>query len=222
MREIVLISTLLIIALNLHGQKDTLRKVYENGNARFAYPTLDGEYHGLCRMWHKNGQLQSEGKWINGKQDGLQVSYFDNGNISLKAWYVLGKLRKSKAYHENGNKSLFSNVRTNGLFNRFWYESGERLMKHREIKGRSITCSSSESMDGSPPSLENETCYCGDIKVYRQDTVFVDSLGVTVNQKMRLRNTEWFESGGVKSRTTLKNGFSVRKEWDEEGEPIVQ
>ena len=222
MRALQLIAVLLLFSVCVQGQIDTLRQDYNNGSPQFIYPTLDSQYHGNCKQWFPNGQLWSEGNWITGKQDGLQVTYFENGAIQMKSWYKSGAIAKSKLYHANGKKSLFSWTSTNSGKQYFWYESGKKLIKERYKNGHPITCSSAISLDTTPSQVRVESCYCGVIPVFWKDSVYVDSAGNPVNLDYNYQSVEWFESGPMKSKTEYKKGKGYRKEWDANGNLIIE
>ena len=38
-----------------------------NGNRHFKYPINNGKFHGLCRVWHENGNLAVEENYEYGK-----------------------------------------------------------------------------------------------------------------------------------------------------------
>ena len=40
----------------------------------------DGYRNGYCKFFYQNGKLKSEGNYEMGKEEGLIVTYFENGN----------------------------------------------------------------------------------------------------------------------------------------------
>jgi len=47
--------------------------------------------HGICRWWHKNGQLWSEDNYLHGKQHGIQRAWYKNGELIYTKNYYHGK-----------------------------------------------------------------------------------------------------------------------------------
>jgi antitoxin component YwqK of YwqJK toxin-antitoxin module len=63
--------------------------------------------HGEWTWWHKNGQKQMEGRYIEDKPVGKFVWWYSNGQKQLEGEYVDGKQQgKFVWWHENGQKQL--------------------------------------------------------------------------------------------------------------------
>lgn len=216
MKTIILILLFVLNFLSLSSQNDTLIGYHENGNLSYLYPKLNNKYHGICKRWYPSGKLWSEGKWINGKQYGKHISYFENGEIQFVSWNKKGAFKKSKSYYSNGNKSLFNYYYSNEGLSKYWYENGNKLMVNKYKKGQPISCSRQILSDGSV-STENEFCYCGNERVFWKDSAYVDSLGNQVNKKFSYSIKEWYEDGTLKSKTMLKKGKEIKKEYDING-----
>lgn len=63
---------------NFHWSKETL-----SSSLSFSKGKIDGPY----KSWHPNGQLESEGLYLNGFQDSLWTYYYDNGNIDSRGYF---------------------------------------------------------------------------------------------------------------------------------------
>lgn len=58
---------------------------------------------GPYKVWHPNGQLASEGNYINNKQEGASTSWFENSQIKYSSFHRNGMLEDTlKGYYENG------------------------------------------------------------------------------------------------------------------------
>ncbi len=70
---------------------------YETGEIKFRYSRMlseDGEKwirHGSWTAYHQNGNIASEGNYLNGAEDGLWRDYHDNGVLAAEGHYENGK-----------------------------------------------------------------------------------------------------------------------------------
>lgn len=61
---------------------------WENGNKKFTYEfNARGQYHGAVTEWFENGTFYKKFNYSNGKEDGAQQLFYQNGN--LRANYVV-------------------------------------------------------------------------------------------------------------------------------------
>jgi len=69
---------------------------YESGNIRFRYSrylSSDGTRwirHGLFCAYHENGQLASEGNYVDGKEHGVWKDFHENGKPAAEGQYDMG------------------------------------------------------------------------------------------------------------------------------------
>ena len=49
---------------------------------------IDDKVHGKCFEYYKNGQISTEGSFVNGKADGKMLSYFETGQLSSECIYI--------------------------------------------------------------------------------------------------------------------------------------
>jgi antitoxin component YwqK of YwqJK toxin-antitoxin module len=71
--------------------------------------------HGEWTWWHKNGQKQMEGRYVEDKPVGKFVWWYSNGQKQLEGEYIEGKQQgKFVWWHENGQKQL-EGVYENGV-----------------------------------------------------------------------------------------------------------
>ena len=63
---------------------------------------LDGYKNGYCKYYYENGKLKSEGNYKMGKEEGLIISYFENGHKESEEFFLDGILNgKCKYFDEN-------------------------------------------------------------------------------------------------------------------------
>jgi len=48
-----------------------------------------GELHGLCEWYYRNGPLMYKGNYINGERHGPWEIYSSNGNLSEIRYYII-------------------------------------------------------------------------------------------------------------------------------------
>ncbi|MEX2141108.1 MAG: hypothetical protein WD894_17715 [Pirellulales bacterium] len=80
-----------------------------DGVTTIAVTGKDGvnQRHGEWTWWHKNGQKQMEGRYVEDKPVGKFVWWYSNGQKQLEGEYVDGKQQgKFVWWHENGQKQL--------------------------------------------------------------------------------------------------------------------
>lgn len=81
---------------------------YQTGElqCRFAcYLSGDGSQsirHGRFASYHRNGELASEGSYVNGFEDGVWRNYHDNGELAAEGCYDEGEKIDTWRYWERG------------------------------------------------------------------------------------------------------------------------
>ena len=50
----------------------------------YEYTLLNGEYHGAFYVYYRNGQILQKLNYVRGQKQGLQLTYNENGTLSLK------------------------------------------------------------------------------------------------------------------------------------------
>ena len=66
--------------------------IHKNGQLRTEGSFVNGRRNGLLRNWYEDGQLKSEGTFVNGKQNGLFRKWDKNGQLTSEKTFVNGKL----------------------------------------------------------------------------------------------------------------------------------
>jgi antitoxin component YwqK of YwqJK toxin-antitoxin module len=69
---------------------------------------MQGDYQnnkrtGIWKSWYEDGSLWSEGRFVNGKRDGLGTVYHPNGKKHIEGAYTNGKRTGVwRSWNENG------------------------------------------------------------------------------------------------------------------------
>lgn len=115
---------------------------FENIPNKNEYHTLntykDGKQHGLYISCYENGNIRLKVNFKDGKEDGEFIVYHENGNISQKANFIDGKLHGEVIeYHENGNIKAKGNYVDGKLHGEaIWYnENGNIQAKGNYVDG---------------------------------------------------------------------------------------
>ncbi|MEA1882317.1 MAG: hypothetical protein U9N31_07960, partial [Candidatus Marinimicrobia bacterium] len=107
----------------------TLTRWYENGQIYSDGTFLNGERNGQITWWYKSGVLKETSTWHDGHQVGLVTQWYENGNKFAEARYVKGKLTgKLIWWYENRQKKEevnFIDGNRDG-YAYWWYENGSK------------------------------------------------------------------------------------------------
>lgn len=107
-----------------------IKSFWANGKPRIDGLSLDGKNpEGLYRTYHVNGQPQCVCNYKNGKRDGMQLFYFDNGQLGSRIIYADGVPQSIiENYTRDGKVSSEGTLKDgNGTF--FIYNKREKLSK---------------------------------------------------------------------------------------------
>ncbi|NQT73536.1 MAG: hypothetical protein HQ553_12340 [Chloroflexi bacterium] len=82
------------------------KKKDSDGIVWFDGCTLNGQYHGLCKIYYENGDITSEGYYNEGVLDGSYTKYYSRpaGAKQCEAIYADGELEWEKCYFSDGSK----------------------------------------------------------------------------------------------------------------------
>jgi hypothetical protein len=93
---------------------------------------LKRKKNGLQKSYYENGQIKLEENWKDDKKDGLQKSYYENGQIKLEEnWKDHKKDGLQKSYYENGQleeESTYKNDKEIGLV-KSYYQNGQLALE---------------------------------------------------------------------------------------------
>ena len=74
-------------------------KFYKNGQIEFEANYLNGKLHGLKNSWHKNGEKWKIGEYINNKKEGKWLRFGENGEYVYEEEFLDGeKIRGSWSF----------------------------------------------------------------------------------------------------------------------------
>jgi antitoxin component YwqK of YwqJK toxin-antitoxin module len=104
-------------------------KVYHEGGQIHALGQCkDGKKNGVEVRWYENGNKQWQRQWKDDQREGLWTGWYENGNKEGEANLKNGKVDGLKAeWYENGNKKSEETYKE-GKKDRFdsWYENGNK------------------------------------------------------------------------------------------------
>jgi antitoxin component YwqK of YwqJK toxin-antitoxin module len=133
----------IMISLALLGKELTIDKmeitndtVYEKG--------VQEPFTGVVRESGKNGKLQTEKNYKNGRLDGITKIYYENGEINKEENYLDNKLDGViKSYYEDGKlfrEEIYKNNILNGIVKTYYKTNilqDERNYKNNKLDGKS-------------------------------------------------------------------------------------
>lgn len=94
--------------------------------------------HGHFVYYHENGNVSSEGNYLNDKAEGPWTIWHENGKIKSKGKYTEDKLEGAWEYwFDNGGKKsagTYLKGEREGIW-RFWYQTGEKECEESYRKG---------------------------------------------------------------------------------------
>ena len=155
-----------------NGEYDGIYQVfYENGQIQYDGQTKNNEFVGLWKMYYPNGgikeignydnglsvglwkwyyptdnQLKSIVNYIDGKPDGLNIGYYQNGNIKHKAYYKMGKQKAYVLYDMIGDEIESMN----------WDDKYENMVIKEEMENKEKIFKSFEMKDHLNPKIWDE------------------------------------------------------------------
>ncbi|MBL4735671.1 MAG: hypothetical protein JKY18_10130 [Flavobacteriales bacterium] len=207
-----LLILLTCVGMTVSAQVDTSRGYFPDGQLKFEYPTLNGQYHGFCQQWYPGGQLKITGYFDNGKVTGNSKHYYESGAISYD-----NDLKKdvgiTRAFFEDGRKKHYAVNEPNSSVSKVWNENGKMILKTVYKNGFGVSCMAQETASGPV----KETCSYNGIQVFLKDSLYVDSVGTPVKYTESYSSKEFYDNGRKKSKMVIKKGKGVQMAWDENG-----
>lgn len=99
-----------------------------NGNPKLEFNFKDGRRDGIQLTWFKNGELNSEYNYVNGIEHGYRKAWYENGNINFIESFNNGQEHGTfENWHENSrlkwHREYFKGEE-HGLW-RSWYKNGQ-------------------------------------------------------------------------------------------------
>jgi antitoxin component YwqK of YwqJK toxin-antitoxin module len=128
-----------VVYLNTVKYSGFLFELYTNQDTISLEGFINGQLSGICRKWYPNKQLMEERFYSNGKKNGKQLAYWENGNKrfefiakndayegELSEWTFDGKLIHL-AHFKNGQEEGSQKL---------WYDNGKIRANYVIIKGK--------------------------------------------------------------------------------------
>lgn len=106
----------------------------------------DGYRHGYCKFFYENGNIKKEGNYLMSKEEGLILTYYQNGNLESEETFKNGVLQGlCKYFDENGtltSEGAFLENERNGKW-KFYSPKTSKLSSQITIvkydKGQSLS-----------------------------------------------------------------------------------
>jgi len=109
---------------------DGVYDVIEDG-VRLKMEIKNGWPHGLWQRWYSSGQIHEEYNLIQKKRNGLQRSWYPNGNLRVELFFKNGRLLSGKTWKISG--TLASTVK-NGTGTLILYDSRGQNRRESEYR----------------------------------------------------------------------------------------
>jgi antitoxin component YwqK of YwqJK toxin-antitoxin module len=97
---------------------------------------INGKLNGIFKSYYENGTLQEESNFVNGKLNGIAKTYYENGSIKGEENYVDDKLNGiTKTYYESGKQKEYRTYvdgKLNGIY-KIYYENGNLKQESNTI-----------------------------------------------------------------------------------------
>jgi len=102
----------LFIEFHKHLGNEVIKKLFRNCEVEFyedgrlksvRNKNKDGQQDGLQTSWYSNGQKEIEGTFKDGKWDGLWTSWYENGQKKGEGIFKDGKLISNNLWNEDGS-----------------------------------------------------------------------------------------------------------------------
>lgn len=100
---------------------------HPGGGYESRRPYLNGATHGLCRWWHRNGQLSEEWMSFRGMGHGWATSWHPNGQVKKRTYAEFGRPLEWVEYDEAGNVTKRGSNRDNPLTSEWIAKSRRRF-----------------------------------------------------------------------------------------------
>lgn len=129
---------LVLILLNYYGCVKQYKKEQKtnNNNSKSLYTDTSKSFHykkdkkiEVLKKFYKNGQIKSEGAFINNQKEGLHKEWSNNGTLVLEGYYKNGLANGlMKWFHEKGHLAgvgLMKNGLRHGIWKVYAIEDGK-------------------------------------------------------------------------------------------------
>jgi antitoxin component YwqK of YwqJK toxin-antitoxin module len=122
------------------GKIQEILKVNADGSyTNIKYATMEETWVSMVETYYPDGTLKYTGKFVNGKPNGVQTSYFDNGLKSVEETYVNGILNgtKNEYYKQTGSAKSQKEFQNGDVIKSTNYNTDGKITSETEyVKGR--------------------------------------------------------------------------------------
>jgi hypothetical protein len=117
---------------------DLLGEILEEAIEVSQVSTQESSYTGWTKKMHANGQVDNLTYYLEGKPDGLSVTWYAGGQMLMEAHFIDGKQDGLwTLWHENGEKKGQGKYKA-GVpvdLSKHWYASGDKMGEHNHKDG---------------------------------------------------------------------------------------
>ena len=123
----------------IHGEEEKIVGWYKNGQMEFESNYLDGKRSGRQVRWYKNGQMEYESNYIDDIENGRQTSWYQNGQLKEISNYKFGMPDEMVTkWREDGEKSSeisYKFGKRHGL-SISWHTNGKKFSEGSYVLGK--------------------------------------------------------------------------------------
>ena len=144
---------------NIEGERHGLAKVwYEDGPLSCEWNYKDGKDHGVCKGWWKDGTPQYERNYKDGKEHGVCKGWYEDGTLDTEDNYKDGKEHGVfKGWWKDGtpqSERNYKDGKEQGV-SKSWYADGTLSCEWNNKDGKKHGVSKSWYEDGTPEYEDN-------------------------------------------------------------------
>lgn len=113
-----------------------LYEVYENNKINRTFNYINGKQFGPFKTFYPDGTMSAEGNLSNGDVVETKLSYWQNGNVYYKDFYIEDELTSSQLFNSKGEKDFYIDYKNRtGNFNLSFY-NGVFTQNYTMINGK--------------------------------------------------------------------------------------
>ena len=179
---------------------------------------INGKLNGIFKSYYENGTLQEESNFVNGKLNGIAKTYYENGSIKGEENYVDDKLNGiTKTYYESGKQKEYRTYvdgKLNGIY-KIYYENGNLKQESNTINNEYNGITKVYNANG---SLDREENYVnGDLQssktISQTNTNTNSSTSNTKNKEITGKLKEnQYRGRGIRLIKTAEDHYTVKIE----------
>jgi antitoxin component YwqK of YwqJK toxin-antitoxin module len=114
-------------------------RFYPDGKVKYHVVYYDGIRVGQCFGYYPSGALKQTCQMNDkGKEDGILVNYYENGQIEAKARWENGRLREIVEYKDEQGRDRPAGTFKDGNGDWIWYENGQPAIVYTYKEGKQV------------------------------------------------------------------------------------